>query len=71
MDFEQRGFIGGLSTKYYQSMSNKLILSEYVQQTISEGCPINFNIGECLMSFQKKKKNFCFGNSCHTWQMNV
>ena len=70
MDFEQSGFIGGLSNKSYWRTSNKLY-RKIIQQILSEacltnlfskGCPMNFDIRDSLMSFQKQK-SFVFENS--------
>ena len=71
MAFEQNGFIGGLSSKFYQRVVQQ-ILSEGCPINISEGCPkisseacstdlfsegcpMDFDIRDCPMSFQKQK----------------
>ena len=36
----------------------------------SEGCPMNFDIGDCPMSFQKQKY-FVLKTIFHTWEMHV
>ena len=36
----------------------------------SEGCLMDFDIGDCLMSFQKKT-SFVLKTVFHTWQMHV
>ena len=78
MAFEQSSFIGGLSKKSYQRMSNKLY-RRVVQQILSKDCPtdlfsegwpIDFDIEDYLMSFQKQK-SFVLKTVFHTWHSHV
>ena len=36
----------------------------------SEGCPMDFDIGDCPMSFQKQK-SFVLKTVFHTWHLHV
>ena len=67
MAFEQSNFIGGLSSKFYRRVVQQ-ILSEDVQQIISEGCPKNLIEG--LFYVFSKTKIFCFEN-CFSYMENA
>ena len=70
MDFEQSGFIGGLSSKFYQGFVQQILSEGCPTNLFSKGCPMDFDIEDCPMSFQKQK-SFVFKTIFHKWKMHV
>ena len=70
MAFEQSGFIGGLSNKFYRRVVQQILSEACPTNLFSEGCPMDFDIRDCPMCFQKQK-SFVLKTIFRTWKMHV